>query len=45
MSVTIPSERNFAIYHRSLTEGCSRTQVADEFQLSPTRVQQIVQQV
>lgn len=45
MPVTIPSERNFAIYHRSLSEGCSRTQVASEFGISPTRVQQVVQQV
>ena len=45
MRVTLPSERNFEIYHAAVTEQMARRDVAARFGLSLTRVQQIVTQV
>lgn len=45
MQLTVPSQRNFDIYHAVATQGLSRREAAAKFSLSPTRVQQIVEQV
>lgn len=45
MRLTIPSERNFAIYNAVHADRMSRRNAAARFGISPTRVQQIVDQV
>ena len=45
MTLSLPSERNWAIFHSVTTEHLSRREAAERFGLSSTRVQQIVQQV
>lgn len=45
MKIMVPSERNFDIYNAVTTAGKSLRTVAAMFELSLTRVQQIVDQV
>jgi hypothetical protein len=45
MTLSLPSERNWTIFHAVSTEHLSRREAAERFGLSSTRVQQIVQQV
>lgn len=45
MKVSVPSERNFEIYHAVCTQGMSRREAAAIYELSSTRVHQIVEQV
>ncbi|HTN76780.1 MAG TPA: hypothetical protein VL096_16085 [Pirellulaceae bacterium] len=45
MQLVVPSERNFEIFHAVETHGLSRREAALKFDISPTRVQQVVEQV